>query len=321
MDGLWDDLSGQDGVWARNPELREAALPPDAARRLGAFGIALTVPVATPDGTRAGLLVLGRRPGLRVYTTSDVARLRTLGAQLALAAERLALIERETALVRQTAEAELTALRAQINPHFLFNALNTVSALIRERPEQAETTLQSLAGLFRDVLTASGKPSVLLRDELRLVGRYLDVERARFGDKLRVELDVDDAALDREVPAFAVQTLVENAVKHGIERRRGGGELAVRASVRGGDLELTVRDTGPGIPALFGPAEPPAEARGPTSAPAASAAFGTERSASSFFGVGLSNVHDRLQQLYGPGPWLRLDSSPQATTATLTLPA
>ena len=312
---IWSAFEARGQVWSRNPDLSEAALSRTDEDRLRRLGVALAVPMLSPDDETRGLIALGRRPRLRVYTTADVGRLRTLGAQLGLAVERLSLIERETALVRQTAEAELTALRAQINPHFLFNALNTVSSLIAEQPDAAEETLQSLAGLFRDVLTASGRAHVPLRDELGLVRRYLDVEEARFGDKLRVTVDADAAVLDREVPAFAVQTLVENAVKHGLERKRGGGRLALTARADGdGALVVTVADTGVGIPALFGRAGHPEP-------PLPDAPAGDKLEADPFFGVGLSNVHDRLRQLYGDGDWLRHTSSPDETVATLRIPA
>jgi sensor histidine kinase YesM len=245
-----------------------------------------------------------------VYTTDDCERLNVLGAGLALAVERLALIERETALVRQTAEAELVALRAQINPHFLFNALNTVAALIAEQPHEAEATVESLAGLFRDVLTASGKPEVPLRDELRLVGRYLAVEQARFGEKLAVSVEASPEALERAVPAFAVQTLVENAVKHGVERRRGGGSVRLSAAVEpDGDLVVRVADTGVGIPSLF-------DASGD-----GAAGDGAAPDEAAVHGVGLGNVAARLRQVYGSADGLRLASSPEGTTATLRLPA
>ena len=310
LDRVWDRVREGGRVWADSDELCEATLPEGDAARLRAFGVALAVPLTSDDAhraTAAGLVALGpttRRRG--VYTTDDVERLRLLGVQLALAVERLALIERETTLVRQTAEAELVALRAQINPHFLFNALNTVAALIAERPGEAEATVESLAGLFRDVLTASGRPDVPLRDELRLVGRYLAVEQARFGDALAVRIDATPEALDRPLPAFAVQTLVENAVKHGVERRRGGGAVAVEATVdAAGALVVAVSDTGVGIPALFAPAA------GPGEAPPAPEAF---------HGVGLGNVAARLRGLYGTSDGLRIASSAGGTVATLTLP-
>jgi signal transduction histidine kinase len=308
LDRVWDRIRDGGLVWADTDELCEAELPPEDAARLRAIGVALAVPITSNDAhraTAAGLVALGsttRRRG--VYTTDDVERLRLLGVHLALAVERLALIERETTLVRQTAQAELVALRAQINPHFLFNALNTVAALIAEQPHQAEATVESLAGLFRDVLTASGRPDVPLRDELRLVTRYLDVEQARFGDALSVRIDATPEALERPLPAFAVQTLVENAVKHGIERRRGGGTVSVEARLDPADaLIVTVSDSGVGIPALFAadPGEPPT-------------------TPDAFHGVGLSNVASRLRALYGTSAGLQVASSPSGTVATLTLP-
>ncbi|HEX9950667.1 MAG TPA: histidine kinase, partial [Rubricoccaceae bacterium] len=310
LDRVWDSVREGGRVWADSDELCEAALPEGDEARLRAIGVALAVPITNGDdahrATAAGLVALGPTTRRGVYTTDDVERLRLLGVQLALAVERLALIERETTLVRQTAEAELVALRAQINPHFLFNALNTVAALIAEQPHEAEATVESLAGLFRDVLTASGRPDVPLRDELRLVGRYLAVEQARFGDALAVRVDATPEALDRPLPAFAVQTLVENAVKHGVERRRGGGAVSVDAHVDAdGALVVAVSDSGVGIPALFAPSAVPGEA---PHAPEA------------FHGVGLGNVAARLRGLYGTSDGLRIASTAEGTVATLTLP-
>lgn len=301
LEGVWERIRNEGLVWSRNEELNESALPSGLSKRLEGLRAALAVPVTTGQGAAAGLIVLGRkvRP-LAVYNTEDVGQLRALAAQLALAVERLGLLDRERALVRQTAEAELVALRAQINPHFLFNALNTVAALIAERPEEAEATVEHLAGLFRDVLNASGQSLVPLRDEIRLVERYLSVEKARFGDALSVDVDVGPGALDAEVPAFAVQTLVENAVKHGIERKRGGGRVAVRARVDGGALQIEVRDTGAGLAAASGDGAP---AGAPT-----------------FYGVGLTNVSQRLHQLYGGGARLDVRPDPPGTRATLLLP-
>ena len=303
LDRIWRRVRSDGHVWARNAELNEARLGPNDTRRLVDVGAALAVPVASGSGQPVGLLVLGEKDRrLAVYSTEDVERLQSLGGQIALAVERLRLIERERTLVRQTAEAELAALRAQINPHFLFNALNTVAALIDEHPEDAEATVESLAGLFRDVLTASGQTFVSLSDELRLVRRYLDVEQARFGDKLEVEIDVEPETREQPVPAFAVQTLVENAVKHGIERKRGGGRIRIASRVHGPDVVVEVSDSGVGIPELYG--------AGDASAPPATA----------FFGIGLTNVAQRLAQLYGGDGRLSHDSSLDGTHARLRIP-
>ena len=291
LDRVWDRVRDQGAVWSRNEELNGSALPSVVAERLRRLGVALAVPVTTGRGVPVGLIVLGRKTRrLSVYDTEDVDRLRALAAQLALAVERLRLLDRERDLVRQTAQAEMVALRAQINPHFLFNALNTVAALIRDRPGQAEATVEHLAGLFRDVLTASGQTTIPLRDEMRLVERYLRVEQARFGDALDVHIDVDDAATGCQVPAFSVQTLVENAVKHGVERKRGGGAVTVRARRAAERLEITVDDTGVGL----APDTP--------------------------YGVGLSNVSDRLDLLYGDRAALAVTSREVGARSTLSLP-
>ena len=213
-------------------------------------------------------------------------------------------MERERQLVRRTAEAELAALRAQINPHFLFNALNTIAALIAEKPDEAEATVETLAGLFRDVLTSSGKRFVPLSTELRLVKRYLAIEQARFGDRLAVEISTPPDLGETPVPAFAVQTLVENAVKHGIEGKRGGGLVQIETREHSDGIVIRVNDTGSGIPALY----------------LASDATALDSSDHDFYGVGLSNVADRLRQLYGDDDRLTIQSSPDGTSACLHLP-
>jgi two-component system, LytTR family, sensor kinase len=249
---VWEHLQHAGTVWARNGELNESALPDADEARLRQSGAVLAVPIAGGSPEPVGLLVLGRKARRRaVYNLEDVSLLRALAGQLALAVERLALLEREKALVRRTAEARLTALRAQINPHFLFNALNTIAALIAERPDEAEHAVERLARIFRHVLQTEGQTFVPLREELHLVDDYLAIEQARFGKKLWVEQDWGQAGLDLPIPAFALQTLVENAVKHGIERRRGGGTLSLSARPEGDLLVITVRDTGAGIPALY----------------------------------------------------------------------
>ena len=296
LDLIWGRIRDEGHIWSRNDELNESAMPRATAERLRRLGAALAVPVTTGRGQPVGLLVLGRKVRrLGVYNTEDVDRLRAVAVQLALATERLRLLDRERELVRQTAQAELVALRAQINPHFLFNALNTVAALIRDRPDQAEATVEHLAGLFRDVLSASGQSTISLADELRLVRRYLFVEQARFGDALTVEIDVADDLAGRAIPAFAVQTLVENAVKHGIERQRGGGRVTVAArraasATDAPQVEITVDDTGVGL------------------------APGTP------YGVGLQNVADRLRLLHADRATLDVRRTDTGTRSTLRLP-
>ena len=288
---VWDRIRDEGRVWSRNEELNDSAMPTGIAERLRRLGAAVAVPVTTGRGVPVGLIVLGRKERrLSVYNTEDIDRLRALAGQLALAVERLRLLDRERDLVRQTSQAEMVALRAQINPHFLFNALNTVAALIRDKPGQAEETVEHLAGLFRDVLTASGHSTIPLRDEMRLVERYLMIEQARFGDALAVEIDLDDSVQSVTIPAFAVQTLVENAVKHGIERKRGGGRVTVAAHRAADRLEISVTDTGVGL------------------------APGTP------YGVGLNNVSDRLALLYADAATLDVSPLDEGTQSHLSIP-
>lgn len=300
---LWPHMQEEGRIWARNPELCESALPPSLAALLIERGAALAIPIMG-DAAPTGLLVLGakkKRQGL--YNLDDLDQLRSLSAGLALAVERLVLVERQKALVRQSAEAELVALRAQINPHFLFNALNTIISLIEERPEEAEATVEHLAAIFRHILQTSSRPFVSMEEEFALVEHYLSIEAARFGPKLRVERHLEPTLRTCPVPAFAVQTLVENAVKHGLGPRRGGGTLRLTCTPHpDGFAEVTVADTGVGIPALFGQGEQ-ALPQHP------------------FFGIGLRNVSARLQQIYGRGDLLRLRSTlGEGTVVRLCLP-
>jgi signal transduction histidine kinase len=309
LDAVWARLQRAGSVWARNAELNESDLGAADDRLLRRHGVALALPVAGGEAEPSGLLVLGRKAQRRaVYNLEDVAMLRSLCGQLALAAERLALIEREKALAKESAEAQLVALRAQINPHFLFNALNTISALVEEKPREAEGVVERLAAIFRYTLRTGGQPFVPLADEVRLVADYLAIEQVRFGDKLTVEQDWDPALADLPVPAFAVQTLVENAVKHGIERKRGGGTLTLSSAVgEGGLARIRVADTGLGIPALFGGGD--------------GVAVPERAEPPSFYGIGLRNVASRLEQLYSRSDLLRITSAPDAgTTAELLIP-
>lgn len=306
---VWSHIQAEGKVWAANPELNESRISDNEVRVLKEYGVALVLPVTSGRGEPVGVLVLSRKTHKRaVYNLEDVEMLKALCGQVALATERLALIEREKALVRESAEAQLTALRAQINPHFLFNALNTIAALISEKPGEAEDTVQQLAGLFRYVLQTGSRTFVPLEEEIRLVRQYLAIEQARFGDKLEITEDWDESLMSIAVPAFAIQTLVENAVKHGIERKRRGGLVSLASrKLENGVIEIEVADTGAGIPALFLQPLETADA--------------DHHQDSQFFGIGLRNVADRLEQLYGRSDLLDLSSSPhEGTIARLRLP-
>lgn len=159
--------------------------------------------------------------------------------------------DRELQLVRvssQLATARLSALQARLNPHFLFNSLNTVAVLVRDGDGlRAIRVIEQLSGVLRHTLHRSRDNEVTVADELDLVRQYLAVESARFSDRLRAELDVDASVLSAAVPSFALQHLVENAVRHGIARRADAGRITVSAHRRGSALELTVTDDGAGL--------------------------------------------------------------------------
>lgn len=180
---------------------------------------------------------------------------------------------REQEFSKLATEAQLTALRAQINPHFLFNALTTIGYLIQTSPDKALQTLLHLTKLLRRVL-GSGSEFSTLGEELELIQNYLDIERARFEEKLSVSIDVSESARRVMVPTLILQPLVENAVKHGIAKNRVGGTIGIKAEIekngRGDVLSISVRDTGSGRKETF----------------------------SSGNGVGLSNVKERLRALY-----------------------
>ena len=160
------------------------------------------------------------------------------------AVERGRAVERVRA---ELAQAELRALRAQIHPHFLFNTLNSIAALIAENPRAAEETTTRLAEVFRYTLKASGQEHASLADELEFLRSYLAIERVRFGDRLRVEESVEPGLESVPVPSLLLQPLVENAVRHGVASRPAGGTVRIAARRDGDRLVIEVADDGPGF--------------------------------------------------------------------------
>ncbi|MDH3744838.1 MAG: histidine kinase, partial [Acidobacteriota bacterium] len=166
--------------------------------------------------------------------------------------EKLRERARATELVAQQAQkealkAQLEALQARTNPHFLFNSLNTVAGLIEEDPHGAEKVLEKLSGLFRYSLDGSKTEWVRLEQELKAVTDYLEVERIRLGERLRAEVEVEPGVESLLVPPLLLQPLVENAVLHAVAPRASGGKLVVRAKREGLSLQLAVEDDGPGL--------------------------------------------------------------------------
>jgi LytS/YehU family sensor histidine kinase len=180
--------------------------------------------------------------------------------------------------------AELQALKAELNPHFLFNALNTVSSLMHTRVDEARRVVAHLSALLQRVLASGGLQEVTVREEVEFIRLYMEIEQARFGDALRIEYDVEPATLHARVPHLLLQPLVENAVKHGLRPRGGTGRVVLSTRRAGPWLELAVQDDG------VGPAHATAE-------------DGT--------GTGLANVRQRLRQLYGDQHAFSLDAAPE----------
>jgi two-component sensor histidine kinase len=207
-------------------------------------------------------------------------------------------VARAVALERMRAElerAELRALRAQVNPHFLFNTLNTIAALIGENPAAAEDVVTRLADVFRYALTASGREHTRLADELEFMRAWLAIERARFGPRLRVVEDIEPGLEDVPVPGLLFQPLIENAVRYAVATRPEGGTitLRVRRDASGRTLTAEVGDDGPGF-----------EQGGPASG----------------HGVGLESVRERLR-LGGEGHGFAIDTAPgRGTRVLVTLP-
>ena len=227
-------LSIQSGfalAFAASLTLLETALRAAAAGR----GLAAEI-VLTPVVLGRGVLVYCWLYGL-VAGVCYAAR-----ANQRVRAEALLAVRAEAAASR----ARLQALRAQLNPHFLFNALHSVGALVREDPARAEEAVERLGDMLRYAIGDGADEEVLLSEEWAFTESYLALERLRYGKRLRIEKHLSPEALSCVVPAFVLQPLVENAVRHGIARRIGGGSLVVDARVTGEDLALEVRDDGAG---------------------------------------------------------------------------
>lgn len=155
-------------------------------------------------------------------------------------------LEQERAC-KLASEARLSSLESRVHPHFLFNTLNSISALIREDPSRAERTMERLAALLRYSLDTGRRPLVPLRQELRVVRDYLEIEKTRFCDRLQFSIDVPEEMEELEVPPMAVQTLVENSIKHVVSASRQGGHISVAARLEPGNLVIAVTDNGPGF--------------------------------------------------------------------------
>jgi Histidine kinase len=261
----------------------EIALDPEAPTASPAAEVSLSAPILLP-GAVAGEIRIGPRPQSPRFLSEDAALLSSLAEAFSSLLDNLQLRERrfideqrEQELQLNASRSELKALRAQVNPHFLFNALNAIAGLIPRDPDRAEQTIEQLAEVFRYTLRGSEREWVRLEDEFDAVRAYLDVEQSRFRDALQVRMESDsDDVRNARIPAMLVQTLVENATRHGVGAIATPGVIEVLASASGDTLRIEVRDNGPGFRS--------------GAAPATQSRDG---------GYGLRNVRERLRGHFG----------------------
>ena len=201
--------------------------------------------------------------------------------------ENIERARREAQLVKQLVEAELRALRAQVNPHFLFNSLNSVAALITAEPRAAEEMIIRLAKIFRHVLTHHDRPFSSINEEISFLETYLEIEKVRFGERLQVNFDIQESVAQLTVPTLILQPLVENSIKHGLGPKVGENQLTIRARQRTDYLELTVEDNGVG------------------------ASVPKKVSEQGSTGLGLRNVEERLQTVYRGAARFFFESQPR----------
>jgi signal transduction histidine kinase len=306
--------------WLRMADLGEEQYVGEACRRMaalmkaplagietGAGGVSWPAPVGQfPEGEqwrRSGgriavpirlshgevrYALLGERRGGRGYLSEDLEELAQLASAAGAQVDRI----RESELRRLVRDAELRALHAQIHPHFLFNAFNTLYGVIPREAPAARELVMNLADVFRYFLR-SDRVVATLEEELRIVRAYLAIEELRLGARLQTEIDIEPEALAETIPALTLEPLVENAVKHGVARVPAGGLVRVEARREAEGLRLRVTDNGPGF---------------------------SETGGDGGSGVGLDNVRRRLQLRYGKAAQLEVESAACGTTVTVFAP-
>jgi sensor histidine kinase YesM len=204
---------------------------------------------------------------------------------------------RASRLQTQLTQAQLEALKMQLHPHFLFNTLHSISALLHRDPDTADRMIARLGDFLRLTLENSGAAEVSLQKELEFLTCYLEIERVRFQDRLTTSLEVEPAALDAPVPNLILQPIVENALRHGVAQSAAPGRVEISAKREGGSLRIRVRDNGPGLAAITRPHDGFKE------------------------GLGLKNTRARLEQLYGAAHRFELSNAPGGgLVVTLVIP-
>ena len=299
LGGLLRDLAPEpEEIWRFSPFL-DRVLRPELPTRTRIFHLVFVLTILFAEGLRWLGLQLYNKGTFALYTADET----RMGLLLAIFTTTVFAVtlplkiwnntrneEKLESQQRLLNEARLAALTRQINPHFLFNTLNSISSLVRTDPEQARRVIYKLSNILRRLLRKNDNLSPL-REELQFIDDYMGIELVRFGDKLRFEKEVDSTTLDRLVPSMLLQPLVENSIKHGLSPKVEGGMIRVRSRIENGRLHLLVEDDGVGIP---------------------------EPKLATLFeqGIGISNVNERLKVLFGDDYRMWIDSRPGFGTQT-----
>ena len=266
------------------------------------------VPIPS-EGKNEKVIAVATGVGRRSLHSGEIRFLRDIGQYLGVRLHQLELdaatrkqVLRESLLRQQLTEAELRALRAQVNPHFLFNSLNTIADLIVRKPVNAERMTLRLSRVFRHVLAQSNRQFVTLQEEFDFLRNYLDIEQERFGETLKVSIELDPQIAHAFIPTLLMQPLVENALKHGIAPKGGQCTLCIAAKSAGGRMQLTVIDDGMGFSCFTSESQQIDQPQSKS-------------------GVGLANTLARLQAVYGEEGMLVIDSAPmRGCRVSISLP-
>jgi len=280
--------AARSGLTDRNPTIGRPLTAPVAVLDAAHFAVPAWVQAVLPmrfSRGDAAYLLLGARDGGRRYLSEDLGVLARLGAAVAEHVEQLRGVQMQNLM----SQAELRALQAQINPHFLFNSLNTLYGTIDRANAEARRLVLNLADVYRYLLR-SERTLVTVEEELRIVRAYLEIEELRLGSKLRTEVDADPSALPVSIPLLSIQPLVENAVKHGVASRMGAGFVHLKIRATGEAVSVEVSNSG------------------------------TWDRPQSGGGIGLTNVRRRLELCYGAQARFEIRSAEGATTVAFTVP-
>jgi hypothetical protein len=288
-DSKWNiiiDKFTQNTFWAKANELSKLKIPlEDNLIQEWEFIFPLVF-----SNEKKGLVLIGKKKE-GYYNLEEAEILHRTIIQLTLIINLLTLLEKEKILVQKTLEANLTALRSQINPHFLFNTLNTISSLIHDSPDLAEEAVEHLAFIFRYTLRTSNEQFATLKNEMDLIKHYLQIEKIRFGKRLTIDIQVDKECEELFIPSLVIQTLVENCIKHGVSKLTKDALIKIQFHIEGSYLVGQIFDNGPGI-----------------------------KPENIYKGTGLSNILTRLEQIYGSNHQIKLENTGNGTLVTLKIP-